>query len=339
LKLLITAEFDERFLVELRKYYDIEYLSWRRTGKIYLDPLEFAQKLKDSGAEAVVVEPDVVDEYVLDNCDLKVICSCRSNPNNISIDYATKKGIPVIHSPARNADSVADLTLGLIISLLRKVAVADRDLHAGKVKVEDDSSMVEAYNRYTGRELSSLTYGIIGFGAVGYRVAVRLHGGFGANKILYYDPYLEESDPRLKEVGARPAALGSLMAESDVVTLHAKATDENFRMITREGFALMKPSSIFVNTARSSLIDEDALFDLLKGRCIAGAALDVSEEEPIDSSNRFLELDNALVTPHVGGSTTDVIGRQSAVVTEELIRFAKGERPIRLANPELYGGA
>ena len=339
MKLLITAEFDERSLAELRKYYDVEYLSWRRTGKIYLDSVEFAQKLKNSGAEALVVEPDVVDEYVLDSCNLKVICSCRSNPNNISIDYATKKGIPVVHSPARNADSVADLTLGLIISLLRKVAFADRDLHAGKVKVEDDKSMVEAYNRYTGRELSSLSYGIVGFGAVGYRVALRLHGGFGAKKIMYYDPYLEDSDPRLKEVGAIHRDLDSLMSESDVASLHAKATDENFRMITKESFALMKPSSIFINTARSSLIDEDALFDLLKERRIAGAALDVSEEEPIDSTNRFLTLDNALVTPHVGGSTTDVIGRQSAVVTEELIRFAKGERPIHLANPEVYGGA
>jgi D-3-phosphoglycerate dehydrogenase len=336
MKLLITAEFDEGFLAELRKYYDVEYLSWRKTGKIYLDPVEFAQKLKDSGADAVVVEPDVVDEYVLDNCNLKIICSCRSNPNNISIDYATKKGIPVIHSPARNADSVADLTLGLIISLLRKVAFADRDLHSGRVKVEDDKSMVEVYNRYTGRELSSLTYGIIGLGAVGYRVAGRISKGFGARKILYYDPYLAESDPRTKEVGALQADLNSLMVESDVVTLHAKASDENFRMITREHFALMKPSSVFVNTARSSLIDEDALFDLLKDRRIAGAALDVSEAEPIDSSNRFLQLDNTLVTPHIGGSTYEVITRQSAVATEELIRFAKGERPINLANPELY---
>lgn len=339
MKLLITAELDEKNLAELRKYYEVEYLSWRRTGKIYLDPMEFAQKLKDSGAEAVVVEPDVVDEYVLDSCNLKVICSCRSNPNNISIDYATKKGIPVIHSAARNADSVADLTMGLIISLLRKVAFADRDLRSGKVRVEDDRSMVETYNRYTGRELSSLTYGIIGLGAVGYRVALRLHGGFGAKNLLYYDPYLEESDTRPKEAGARPATLNSILAESDVVTLHAKATEENFRMITRESFALMKPTSIFVNTARSSLIDEDALFDLLKGRRIAGAALDVSEQEPIDSSNRFLELDNALVTPHIGGSTVDVIERQSAVVAQELIRFARGERLIHLANPELYGGA
>ena len=339
MKLLITAEIDEKHLAELRQYYDVEYLSWRRTGKIYLDAVEFAQKLKDSGAEAVVVEPDVVDEYVLDSCNLKVICSCRSNPNNISIDYATKKGIPVIHSPARNADSVADLTIGLIISLLRKVAFADRDLHAGRVRVDDDRSMVEVYNRYTGRELSSLTYGIVGFGAVGYRVAARLHGGFGARSILYYDPYLEESDPRLKEVGARPATLDSLMAESDVVTLHAKASDENFRMITREHLALMKPSSVLVNTARSSLIDEDALFDLLKQRRIGAAALDVSESEPIDSSNPFLQLDNALLTPHVGGSTIDVVERQSAVVAEELIRFAKGERPIHLANPEVYGGA
>lgn len=339
MKVLITAELDEKSLAELGKYYDVEYLSWRKTGKIYLDSVEFAEKLRSSGAGAVVVEADVVDEYVLDKCNLKIICSCRANPNNISIDYATEQSIPVIHPPARNADSVADLTLGLIISLSRKIVSADRDLHAGRVKVEDDKTMVEMYNKYTGHELSDLVYGIIGFGAIGYRVAARLSKGFGAKRIMFYDPYVDESDPRVREVGAQPADLDSLVGKSDIVTLHAKAGEENFRMITREKFALMKPTALFVNTARSSLIDEDSLFDLLKNKSIAGAALDVSEVEPIDSSNRFLELDNVIVTPHIGGSTYDVIRRQSAVVTEDLIRFAKGERPLNLANPELYGRA
>ena len=337
MKLLITAEIDEKSLAELGKYYDIEYLSWRKTGNIYLDSVAFAEKLKSSGAEAVVVEADVVDEYVLDSCNLKIICSCRGNPNNISIDYATEKGIPVIHPPARNADSVADLTIGLIISLTRKIVFAERDLRAGRVKVEDDKTMIEMYNKYTGRELSDLVYGIIGFEAIGYRVAARLSKGFGVKKIVFYDPYVDESDPRIGEVGAQKADLDSLMSKSDVVTLHAKAGEENFRMITREKFALMKPTALFINTARSSLIDEDSLFDLVKNKSIAGAAIDVSEVEPIDSSNRFLELENVIVTPHIGGSTYDVIHRQSAVVTEDLIRFAKGERPINLANPELYG--
>ena len=339
MKLLITAEFDDRYVEELRRYYEVEYLSWRRTGKIYLDSVEFAEKLKESRPDALVVEADVVDEYVLDNSNLRIICSCRGNPNNISIGYATLRGIPVVHSPARNADSVADLAVGLIISLLRKVAYADRDLHAGRVRVEDDVSMVEMYNRFTGRELSDLAYGIVGFGAVGSRVAARLAKGFGVSKILYYDPFVDESDPRVREAGARPTDLDSIMRDSDVVTVHAKAGEDNFRMIDREKFALMKPTAIFVNTARSSLIDEDALFDLLRGRSIAGAALDVSEVEPIDSSNRFLELDNALVTPHIGGSTYDVIRRQSASVTEDLVRFANGQRPVNLANPELYGGS
>lgn len=339
MKLLITAELDESSLVELGKDYDVEYVSWRKTGKIYLDPVEFVEKLRSSGAEALVVEADVVDEYVLDNCNLKVICSCRANPNNVSIDYATSKGIPVIHPAARNADSVADLTLGLIISLLRKIVFADRDLRAGRVKIEDDRTMVEMYNRYTGNELSDLTYGIVGFGAIGHRVALRLSKGFGAKRILFYDPYVDESDPRVREVGAQPAGLEALMGRSDVVTLHAKADEKNFQMVSREKLSLMKPTALFVNTARSSLVDEDGLFDILKNRSIAGAALDVSEFEPIDSSNRFLELDNVIVTPHIAGSTYDVIRRQSAVVADNLARFARGQRPVNLANPEVFGRA
>lgn len=338
MKLLITAELDDRSVTELGNYYDVEYASWRRTGKIYLDSVEFAEKLKASVPEALVVEADIVDEYVLDNSSLKIICSCRGNPNNISIGYATAKGIPVVHSPARNADSVADLTLGLIICLLRKIVSVDRDLHGGRVVIEDDRSMVEMYNRYTGHELSDLTYGIVGIGAVGSRVASRLHRGFGVKKIIYYDPYVDPSNPVVEELGGKPVDLDSLMAASDVVTVHAKAGEDNFRMITREKFALMKPTALFINTARSALIDEDGLFDLLKNRSIAGAALDVSEVEPIDSSNRFLELDNVVVTPHIGGSTYDVIRRQSAAVTEDLIRFSQGKRPLNLANPELYGG-
>jgi D-3-phosphoglycerate dehydrogenase len=214
---------------------------------------------------------------------------------------------------------------------------ADRDLRAGSVRVDDDRSMIEVYNRYTGYELSGLGYGIVGFGAIGYRVAMRLSKGFGAGRISFFDPFVTESDSRVKEVGAVSSTLDSLMASSDVVTLHAKASEENFKMITREKLALMKPSALFINTARSSLVDEDGLFELLKSRSIGGAALDVSEIEPIDSSNRFLELDNVIVTPHIGGSTYDVIRRQSMVVAEDLTRFAKGNRPINLANPEVYG--
>lgn len=336
MKLLITAELDDESVERLRKYYTVEYLSWRRTGKIYFDPEEFAQKIRGFGADALLVEPDTVDEYVLDNTSLRIVGSCRGNPNNVSIEHATEKGIPVIHPPARNADSVADLTVGMIIALLRKVAVASRDLQNGKVEIVDDKSMVEYYNKYTGAEVSSPTYGIIGFGAIGQKVALRLRKGFNVTKILYYDPYVGESDPRVQEVGAKAVELDTLMKDSDVVTLHAKVTEENFRMVSREKFLLMKPTAYFINTARSAMIDEDALFELTSAKRIAGVGLDVSEAEPIDSSNRFLKLENAIVTPHIGGSTTDVIRRQSTVMTEDLLRFAKGERPVNLVNPEVY---
>ena len=234
MRLLITAAMDDDSVETLRKYYTVEYVSWRKTGKVYFDPTEFVEKIKSFGADALLVEPDLVDEYVLDNCNLKIVGSCRGNPNNVNIEHATEKGVPVIHPPARNADSVADLTIGLMISLLRKVVVSYRDLEAGKVEVVDDKSMIEYYNKYTGSELSDLTYGIIGFGAIGQKVALRLHRGFNVNKILYFDPYVTDSDPRVQDVGAKAVDLDSLMRQSDVVTLHAKVTEDNFRMVNRE---------------------------------------------------------------------------------------------------------
>jgi D-3-phosphoglycerate dehydrogenase len=336
MKLLITAEIDDESIQQLREFYTVEYESWRRTGKVYFDSTEFSKKIQDFGAEALLVEPDIVDEYVLDNCNIRIIGSCRGNPNNVSIDYATSKGIPVIHPPARNADSVADLTICFAISLLRKAAFAYRDLLEGKVQVFDDTSMITNYNKYTGSEVSSLTYGIIGFGAIGYKVAQRLHGGFGVNNILYFDPFVPESDRRVLDVGARAVELDTLVKESDVITVHAKASEENFRLISKEKLSMMKPSACFINTARSSLIDEDALYQLLIEKKISGAALDVSEAEPIDSSNRFLKLENALLTPHIGGSTRDVIHRQSVSMTDDLIRFAKGQRPANVINAEVF---
>jgi autoinducer 2 (AI-2) kinase len=337
MRLLITAEIDEEALGRLRQFYTVEYRSWRRTGKIFMDSTEFAKAIKEFNADALIVEPDFVDDYLIQNCDLKIIGSCRGNPNNIDIELATKKGIPVVHSPARNADSVADLTLGLIISLLRKAAFAFNDLKAGRLSVVDDKSMVQIYNIFTGSELGGQSFGILGMGAIGTRVATRLRG-FGVSKILYYDPYVPESDPKIKGLGTNSVTLDTLLAESDVVSIHAKVTEENVHLVSRERLGLMKPSAHLVNTARSALVDEDALFDLLSQKKIAGAALDVSDQEPIDSSNRFLKLDNVIVTPHIGGSTVDVIHRQSSAMADDFLRFAQGERPVNLVNPQIYEG-
>jgi len=138
-----------------------------------------------------------------------------------------------------------------------------------------------------------------------------------------------------KEVGAEKVELEPLMRQADFVTLHTRATPETFRMIGQEQLSWMKPTAHLINTARSAIIDEDALFEALQEGRLAGAGLDVFSREPVDSNNRFLALDNVTVTPHIGGNTSDVVYRQSMILAADIDRFLKGEIPKYLANPEV----
>ena len=183
-----------------------------------------------------------------------------------------------------------------------------------------------------GWELEGKTVGIIGLGGVGFRVAKRLKFGFDA-KILIYDPYVDEK--KIKEVDGKRVDLETLLKESDLVSLHAKVTGENVGMIGEKEIKLMKPTAYFFNTARAALVDEDALFEALKEKRIAGAGLDVFGSEPVDSDNRFLVLDNVTVTPHVGGSTFDAEIRQSLMIAEDIEKYLNKKKPKFLKNPEI----
>jgi D-3-phosphoglycerate dehydrogenase len=175
-----------------------------------------------------------------------------------------------------------------------------------------------------GVELGNLTIGIIGFGQIGQRVAKRLYNGFGSS-ILYYDPYVSEDHPVVLETNARAVKLDILMKESDMITIHTPPNEETEEMINEDMFNLMKPTAHFFNLARSFCIDEDALYDVLKKKRIAGAGLDVFDDEPVDSENRFLEFDNVTVMPHFGGNTSDVIKHQSKMITTDILNFVNGE--------------
>jgi len=328
---LVTAAFHEDGLRILRELMNVDYRSWRDTGKVYLDGGELVSLINEVGAEVLVVESDFVTRDTIEKCNLKIIASCRDDPYNVDVRAATAKGIPVIYAPRRNTVAVAELAVALMLAAMRRVVKADRILRSGRVEYKSSRDFVDVYNATVGFELSGKKVGIVGLGAIGFEVAKRLKA-FDV-EILVYDPYVDPE--KVKAVNGRLVGLEELFRESDVVTVHCKLTQETAGMIREEHFAVMKPTAFFVNLARGAIVDEDALFKALRERWIAGAALDVVQQDPAQSDNRFLTLDNVVLTPHIGGNTHDTIRRQSVMVAEDIRAILKGGKPKNVLNPEV----
>ncbi len=328
MKVLITAPFHENGLRILQNHpqLDIQYENWRKTGKLFFDDEELILKLNNENIEIIITEADEIDAWVIEKTHLKLIASTRGTPVNIDAEAAEEKRIPVIYTPHRNADAVADLTVGMMLSQARKIIQLDRFLRSGEFDISelDESGFAEFYNQFIGIELGGLTIGIIGFGQIGQRVAKRLHLGFGS-KIIYYDPYIDSNHLVVKETLAQAVELEELMKESDLITIHTPPIEETEGLITKELFALMKPTAHFFNLARSFCIDEDALYEALVKKKIAGAGLDVFDDEPVDSDNRFLKLPNVTVMPHFGGNTQDVIRHQTEMIVSDILSFLEGK--------------
>lgn len=327
----ITAPLTDDALNRLKEMMNVIYKPWRETGEFYFSSEEFSQVLNENNIDVLVAEGDNIPAEVLQKTNLRIIALTRNDPNNVDIEVANEKNIPVIFTPHRNADSVADLTVGLILALARKLVETDRFLHSGKFEVVEFEDLVQVANRFLGMELHGKQAGIIGFGGIGRRVAERLQP-FGV-KFLVFDPYVKAEV--LTPFKARAVSLEELMRESDIVTIHAAPTDETDGLISEDLLALMKPTALFVNTSKGSLVDEDALEELLTEKKIAGAALDVFQLEPLDEDNPFLELPNVIALPHVGGNTDGTIENQSRLVVEGISKLLAKETPTNLFNPEV----
>src|SRR5262245_6984691 len=326
MRALITASFDEQAKQRLARHMEVVHEDWKIRQSIYFDGNEFAARIRQVGADVLIVEADLVREEVLDTCPLRIVGCCRGEPVNIDLDLATRKGIPVFHAPGRNADAVADLTLTFMLMLVRHLGPIADTFRGGAARVENAGDHLKMYTRFTGSELGGMTVGLVGLGAVGREVAARLVA-FKA-RVLAYDPYVKAAPP-----GVTLCALDELLRSADLVSLHAPVTQETQGIISAERLALLKPTDFFVNSARAALTDEDALHAMLAAGRLAGAALDVLNDEPLQPGNRFLALPNVIVTPHIGGATVDVVRHQSEIVTDAIERHLRGERPRFVANP------
>jgi D-3-phosphoglycerate dehydrogenase len=326
MRALITASFDAAARARLERYMDVVHEDWKARESIYFDGAAFAERIREVGADVLVVEADLVHAEVLETCPLRMIGCCRGDPVNIDLELATRKGIPVFHTPGRNADAVADLTLAFMLMLARHLAAVQDTYRGAGGRFESAGDYLRLYNRFTGFELGGRTVGLVALGAVGREVARRLLA-FRA-RVVAYDPYVTEP-PAAVEL----RALDDLLRESDIVSLHAPVTPETQNLLSRERLALLRSSAYLINTARAALTDEDALYEMLRGGRLAGAALDVLADEPLRPGHRFLGLPNVIVTPHIGGATVDVVRHQSEIIVDAIERYLRGERPRWVANP------
>jgi len=327
MKVFISARFDQEQLEILKQQWEIVgVFNWAQEGR-RLGAEELVRKL--DGVDVLITEIDIITDDILARCPaLKVVVDCRGNPVNVDVEAATKRGILLIHTPGRNADAVADLTVALMIMLARRILPASRSVTSGQWAT---MPRFWAYHTFQGIELGGRKVGLIGLGAIGRKVAQRL-GAFNM-EVLAYDPYVSPEIAEALEVHLVP--LEVLLRESDFISLHVHVTEETKGMIGEREFALMKPTAYLINTARAAVIDEAALYKALRERRIAGAALDVYHTEPLPPNNPLLQLDNVVLTPHIGGATEDVVRHQSRIVVEELQRLRAGKLPRFIFNEEV----
>jgi D-3-phosphoglycerate dehydrogenase len=305
----------------LHELADVVLDSWLDHHPVRLhQPDELAARLAAERAEILITEADPVTGPVLEQ-PLKVVAVTRGEPTNVDLAAATRRGIPVLNTPGRNADAVAELTVAMLFAIARHLLAADGEVRAGTVYDGGELPQV----RHRARELAGQTFGLVGLGAVGRAVRWRM-AGLGLN-VITCDPFVPEATHSLPD----------LLAESDVVSLHVPATAQTAGMIGAEQFAVMRAGAIFLNTARAALHDEDALVEAVRSGRLAGAGLDHFNGEWLDPGHPLAALPGVVLTPHIGGATYDTEANHTTMIVADIERLLRGERPVHCANPEVFG--
>ena len=341
MNVLVTSDFDqEHFELLGSSFENVSFDGWGKTGYLLTED-ELIEKL--DGIDVLIVGYEQITRKVLDNSNLKLISSIRGGPRaNIDVDAATENGIVVTYTIGRTKYAVADHTMGLILSLSRYICTTN-SLLKQRVLTSDTEQDTEKdviwtmepgspYDTYKGSELHTFTMGLVGFGEIAKEVTKRAQG-FGM-KVIIYDPYV--ADELVQEYGVTSVSLDEVMSQSDIVSIHCNVTPETIGLIGRRQLGLMKESAIIINTARASILDKDAFYDALTKKKIGGAGLDVFHKEPLEPDDPLLDLDTVVVTPHIAGASNVLTHHHSRLVTEDVLRFVRGERPQVVANPEVY---
>jgi D-3-phosphoglycerate dehydrogenase len=315
----VTAPLRGPGFAKLRELADVVYDPWIEQTPLRIYSAEqLADRIKAESADVVVVESDSVGGPVFD-LDLRAIASTRGDPNNVDIAGATAAGVPVLNTPGRNADAVAEMTVALLLAATRHLLPADSDVRSGNIF--RDGSI--PYQRFRGREIAGLTAGLVGLGAVGRATQWRL-SGLGL-RVIAHDPYNPDAEHSLE----------ALLAEADIVSMHAPVTDDTVGMVGAREFAAMRDGVVFLNTARAQLHDTDALVAALRDGKVAAAGLDHFVGEWLPADHPLVGMPNVVLTPHIGGATWDTEVRQAQMVADDLAALLSGNAPTHIVNPEV----
>ena len=312
--ILITEDITGEPVDELAKQFDVV-----RRGDLWRIPEELKSTVRDFRALIIRNQTQVTQAVVEAGARLEVIARAGVGLDNVDVQAASHAGVSVVFAPEQNSISVAELTLGLMLSLARKIPGADRSTKAG------------GWERklYTGVELYGKTLGVFGLGRIGYRTAVRAKA-FGMD-VVAHDDYIHPDSVATSELRARLVTVDELLQSSDFVSCHLPLTDETRGFFDYDRLCQMKPSAFFVNTSRGEVVREADLIRALTEERLAGAALDVREEEP-PQANALAGMENVILTPHIAAFAREGQQRVLASVCADVDAVLRGAHPKNVAS-------
>lgn len=312
--ILITENIGGRWVDELKKKFavTVEPEWWKAPDKI-------KAALPDCRALIVRNQTRVNADLLSAANKLQIIGRAGAGLDNIEVPAATAKGVVVVSTPDQNSLSVAELTLGLMLALARKIPAANQSTHAGGWERQ----------KFVGTELYGKNFGVVGLGRIGFLTAMRARA-FGMN-ILAHDNYISPDAVVVAETRAALLGLDDLLAQADFVSCHVPLTPETKHFFNYEKFCRMKPSAFFLNLARGEVVEESGLVRALQERKIAGAGLDVREQEPPPASP-LASMDNVILTPHIAAFTREAQERVVAAVCQDVAAVLEGRAAKNFVN-------
>jgi len=320
-KILLTQPIHEIGVALLREYAEIRMFNF----EVDTSQEDIAKHVED--VDAVITRVPRIGKEVIEAARrLKVIGKHGAGYDNIDVKTATEHGIPVVYTPYAPAESVANHVIGLILALAKGIVLADKKLR---------ENPVEGWKfryKFVGDTLRDKVLGVIGLGRIGSLVAKFAKAL--AMRVVYYDIERKQDLERLLDIEYMP--LTHLLKSSDFVSVNIPLTEKTKGLIGERELSLMKEDAYLINTSRGKIVDEEALYKHLKDGRIAGAALDVYAVEPILPNDPLLRLENVILTPHMAAHTHDYFINAAKTVVEDVLRVLRGERPLYIANPEVY---
>ncbi len=314
MRILVSDGIEKEALAKLQTSHQVDVIE--------MSPDDLLRNIEKYDALIVRGRTKVTAKVIEKGANLKVIGRAGVGVDNIDVAAASSRKIPVVNAPTGSTISVAELAIGHMISLARKLPAADKSIKAGKWEKKS----------FMGTELSGKTLGLLGSGRIGTEVAKRAQA-FGM-KTIAYDPYLPPAIANQNKIGL--VNKGTLFVESDFLSVHTALTPETKGMVGSQELGAMKKTAYLINCARGEVIQEKALADALKSGTIAGAALDVFENEP-PAGSPLLGLENVFMSPHIGASTNEAQFRAGMTIAEQVDVVLQGSKAEFTVNKEIYG--